>query len=225
MDKPVLSRARLGNFEHLTKKDYYVAWMDELDIEAKLLRRLENEDVGTGEDPVVCAMREALGLIDKLKIEGRLEAERSRLQQLPDIEDLSKTLDRTITRVQRDYADFFEYWDNLREGMESPDPDQRERFNRFFEAAGLGPKKPSEIIDLIAVLEPAKRKKKPGRKPIANPKWRNDVNELNEMLVLVAGGLSAKAASEQVIEAKAEGWEESRAKRLANFFRERQKLR
>lgn len=225
MDKRVHPRARLGNFEHLSRMEYYVAWMDELDIEAKLLRRMENEDVDANEDPVVSAMREALGEIDKLKIEGGLAAERIRLQQLPEIEELGKTLDRTITRVQRDYTDYFEYWDNLRQGMKSPDPDQRERFNRFFEAAGLGPKKPWEIIDLIAVLEPAKRKKKPGRKPIANPKWRNDVNELNEMLVLVAGGLSAKAASEQVIEAKAAGWEESRAKRLANFYRERQKLR
>jgi hypothetical protein len=225
MHKSKLKRAVFRNVEHLLRMEYYVAWVDELDIEAKLLRQLENKKMDTSEDPIEIAMREALGEIDKLKIEGRLEAERSRLQQLPDIEDLSKTLDRTITRVQRDYADFFEYWDNLREGMESPDPDQRERFNRFYEAAGLGPKKPWEIIDLIAVLEPAKKKKKSGRKPIPNPKWRNDVDELNEMLTLVASGLSAKAASEKVIEAKAEGWEESRAKRLANFYRERQKLR
>ncbi len=225
VDKPVLPRAKSDNFEHLSKKDYYIAWMDELDIEAKLLRRLENEDVDTSGDPVLSAMREALREIDKLKIEGLLEAEQTRLQQLPEIIDLGKTLDRTTTRVQRDYTDFFEYWDNLRHGMKSPDPDQMERFNSFVEAAGLGPKKPWEIVDLIAVLEPAKRKKKPGRKPIANPKWRNDAIELDEMLVLVAGGISAKAASEQVIKAKAGGWEESRAKRLANFFRERQKLR
>lgn len=225
MDKPVFPRARLGNFEHLSRMEYYVAWMDELDIEAKLLRRLENEGAKVSKDPIVSAMREALREIDRLKIEGRLEAERTRLQTLPEIEDLDKTLDRTVMRVRRDHADFFEYWDNLRQGMESPDPDQRERFIRFYDAAELSPKKPREIIDLIAVLEPAKRTKKPGRKSIANPKWRNDVNELNEMLVLVASGSSAKAASEKIIEAKASGWEESRAKRLANFYRERQKLR
>ncbi|WP_428515455.1 hypothetical protein [Roseovarius sp.] len=225
MDKPRLPKSPIRNFEHLAKKDYYIAWVDELDIEAKLISRLEDDGAEHWQGIVITAMREALREIDQLKIAGRLDAEKARMKQRPEIAELEEKLDRIWPIIQRSNADFFEDWNNLRQGMKSPDPDQRARFNRFYEAAELGSKLPRDIADLIAVLEPAKIVKSPGRKPIAIPKWRNDTAALDEMLTLVAKGLSPKAASEKIARDEGSVREVSRAKRLADFFRDRQRLR
>lgn len=225
MDNAAYLSARPGNRGHLENRDYYVAWIDELEIEARLLGQLDGKVDVNGEGNEEKAMRAALREIDRLKIEGCLVSERARLQKLPEIEGLDRTLDRAISKLIRDDTGFLKNWDNLRQGMNSPDPEQAERFNKFFDAAGLGPKTPREIVDLIGVLEPAKTRKKPGRKPIPVPKWRNDTAVLDEMLALVNRGMSVKAASERIAEEEASGREESRAKRLANFYRDRQKLR
>lgn len=158
-----------------------MAAMDELEIEAEL------EPKGLcrpGEDPEDVAKRAALREIDELKASGRYERTRARYWGNLDLDRCHLGEGLVFSPGQRE---FLQRWRNLREGMNSPDPAQAQSFQKFFEVGKIRERPLQQVNDLIAVLEPAKKKR--GRKK-ESPAWRNEVVALDTMRVLCAGGLS-----------------------------------
>jgi hypothetical protein len=203
-----------GFAETLASKDYYVGCYDELEIEEGLYRLRKSGDRSGLESAEAEAMRAALREIDRLKISGDYEVERVLLRKRYE----SKP---RLTDWKLDSA-FSKYWENFRAGMKSTDLDQRARFLAFYHAAQLGRMLPTEIVDLIAVLEPAKRKN--GRPGVSLP-WSNIAWALDEMRPLVAGGASIPSAARQVAAIEAAPQEENRAKRYEKLFRDRLRIR
>ncbi len=206
----------MGINELLQSREYYVAAMDELDIEAELEPR---QDGNSLEDPEDAAKRAALREIDGLKVNGEYERARARYWEDLGLENYQP---REGLRLPAEAQEFFKRWRNLREGLNSPDPVQRERFQKFFEAANIRDRPLQQANDLIAVLEPAKKKR--GRKK-ETPPWRNEATALEAMRLLRHGGLSIPQAAQQVALEEGLAEEESRAKYFERLYRDRLKLR
>lgn len=206
----------MGINELLQSKEYYVAAMDELDIEAELKPRREGDST---EDPEDVAKRAALREIDDLKASG--EYEQARVRYWKDL-DLDKYQPKTGVSRSSEMQGFFERWRNLREGLISPDPAQKERFQKFFEGAKIRELPLQQANDLIAVLEPAKKKR--GRKKEIPP-WRNEAMALDAMRLLRQRDPSIPKAAQKVALEEGLAEEESRAKYFERLYRERQKLR
>jgi hypothetical protein len=203
-----------GVNEILTSKDYYLACCDELEIEADLVQLQKKPEQTDTETREAEAKRAALRDIDRLKISGDYEAERTRLAKR-----YASPSDFGGARLS---PAFTKSWNNLRAGLRSPDLDQRARFVAFYEAADLGRKLPRDIVDLISVLEPAKKPK--GRPRVSVP-WSNVAWALDGMRQLVADGSSIPEAARQVAATEAAAQEDSRAKRYEKLYRDRLKLR
>lgn len=206
----------MGINELLQSQEYYVAAMEELDIEAELEPRGGG---GDEEDPEDSAMRAALREIDGLKVNGQYERTRTRYWEDLDLDRYHLGEGLVFSPGQRE---FLQRWHNLREGMSSPDPAQAQSFQKFFEVAKIRERPLQQVNDLIAVLEPAKKKR--GRKK-ESPAWRNEVVALDTMRVLCAGGLSIPQAAQQVALEEGRAEAESRAKYFERLYRDRLKLR
>lgn len=206
----------MGINELLQSQEYYVAAMEELDIEAELEPRGGG---GDEEDPEDSAMRAALREIDGLKVNGQYERTRTRYWEDLDLDSYHLGEGLVFSPGQRE---FLQRWRNLREGMSSPDPAQAQSFQKFFEVAKIREIPLQQVNDLIAVLESAKKKR--GRKK-ESPAWRNEVVALDIMRVLCAGGLSIPQAAQQVALEEGRAEAESRAKYFERLYRDRLKLR
>jgi hypothetical protein len=200
--------------EILTRKDHYIGCHEELEIEEDLIRWQNKSEHAESEIAEADAMRAALREIDQLKISGDYEAERARLAKRFKAKPM-------LQGFQLD-PEFAQSWANLRAGMRSPDLDQRARFQRFYVAAELGLKLPRDIVNLIAVLEPAKKKR--GRPSVRVP-WSTEAEFLDEMRPLVANGSSIPKAARQVAAAEGKAEQDNRAKWFEKLFRDRQKMR
>lgn len=208
----------MGINDLLNLKEYYIAAMDEIEIEQDLTpgdqARQASALIGSEQK----AMRAALREIDRLKVSGDYEKERARLwEEL----GLAQT-DREVEFPPRIF-EFAKHWGNLRAGLNSPDEAEQEQFRKFYEAAQLRSKSLPEAQELISVLRTAKKKK--GRKNVLRPAWLEDLGELDEIRLLYGQGLSIPMAARQVAQREALAHQDSRAKRFENLFRERMKLR
>lgn len=201
-------------------KEYYIAADSELAIEERVYPRPKGKPDFVDSDPVISAKRAALREIDKLKASGEYENERLRLQKVHGLEWMSTRKSfKTPARAKM----FFDLWGNLRDGMESPDNEQKKRFQSFFDAAQLKTKSFPEAQALIAVLEPAKVKK--GRKSVPYPKWREDIGALDAMRLLHGNGVSIPEAARQIAQEEGLAHQDGRAKRFENLYRERLRIR
>ncbi|RBW57441.1 hypothetical protein [Ruegeria sp. A3M17] len=212
----------LGLNELLETKEYYIAAMDELEIEETLHPVPEGKKTN---NPEIEAKRAALREIDRLKAIGEYQNVRARLRKELEEGPLSGLLNSDGIKIPVKFLEFAERWSNLRAGMESPDQDQLRRFQKFFETADIMSKPLPEISDLLAVLEPAEVKKKSGRKVEIRPKWRKDAGVLDEMRVMVVRGLSIPEAARQMAFKEGFAHQDSRAKRFENLYRARLRLR
>lgn len=209
----------MGVRELLQSKEYYIADYDELDLEEELERCLARPETDEAEQR---AMRGALREIDLLKASGEYEQRRRELWEKL---ELGAYGFRSGIKIPKPFFEFSEVWRNFKEGLESPDLEQRMRFERFNKATQLTSKArpPSEVHDLLVALEPAKKAK--GRKQGVRPAWRKDASALDEMRLMHSQGLSVPEAAREVARKEGRAHEDSRAKRFENLFRQRQKLR
>lgn len=208
----------MGISKLLQSKEYYVAAMEELDIEAELKPRRAGDQA---EEPEVAAMRAALREIDKLKVKGRYEQVRARYWKQLKLDVYHREINLSLSPEAKL---FFERWGNLQAGRNSPDPAQKERFNKFFEGAEIRERTIQEVNDLIAVLEPAKKKR--GKKRV-QPPWRNEVAALDAMRLLCGGDPEPDIleAARHVAREEKLAQEKSRADYFDRLYRERQSFR
>lgn len=210
----------MGINDLLKSKEYYIAAMDEIEIEKDLTPRDKARHPAALKDPEQEAMRAALQEIDRLKICGDYDKERARLW----VElGLAQYHSGQGLKIPAGFLDFAKHWENLKTGMKSPDVAERDQFNKFFETAQLRSKSLPEAQALISILQRAKKKQ--GRTPKLKPTWLNDTDELDEMRLLHAQGMSIPMAARQVAQKEGRAQQDSRAKRVENFFRKRMKLR
>ncbi|MCK0142993.1 hypothetical protein [Aliiroseovarius sp. F20344] len=210
----------MGINELLKSANYYLANVDELNIEQDLwASKIDAPSLPRCDPEHAAAMRAALVEIDRLKVSGDYEAVRARLFEELGLEKYKFE----GFEIPPKFREFLGNWHNLRDGMESPDEVQRERFQKFFETAQIQTRELSETHDLIRALEPAKKQK--GRPPGPRPPWRKYATALDEMRILCAEGVSILEAARQVAKKQGLAQEESRAKYLERHYRNRKELR
>jgi hypothetical protein len=202
--------------DKLTMTEFRIAALAEIDLEAMLWESREPDD--DLERRYHEADKAALREIDRLKIAGEYELERRRLVAL-----LDPPQPAFVQLIERIDASDFSPWENFYSGLNSPDPDQRARFERLYEKEKMSGRALHEARHILECLEPAKRKRE-GR-PKAIPPWRNVVEHLDAMRLAVAGGASiAQAASEAAIrEGRVNA--DSRAQYFERRYRQRMALR
>lgn len=202
--------------DSLTYTESRIAALDEIELEAivwgerdpptERLRRYHDAD------------RAALREIDRLKIAGTYEAERARLAAY-----LKPPSPQWEHFLQRAKAGEFEPWENFSKGLHSPDPDQRERFERLYREGEWGEKTPREFWYVLECLEPAKGRKT-GR-PKAIPPWHNVAQQLDAMRLLVSAGDSIPQAAREQARIEGLAHADSRADYFDQMYRERMALR
>ncbi len=216
--------------KRLTYRESLIASRDEVDIEDELISIQNSSD----EDrefltKFATEQRKALHDIARLKVSGRYEEERERLSKLI-MEDMAAA-EAAFHAANPHVPDFREMeinpklekaLRNLFKGLRSPNPDQRTRFQAFYEATGLANMSPIQSLPLIAALEPAEEKN--GR-PSVSPPWRNVAWALDEMRILVANGASVARAAQDVATNEGHVTQESRAKYFARCYAQREGLR
>lgn len=210
---------KLGLNELLISKEYYIAAVDELKIEAELEWHSATSEQDSAENK---AMRAALREIDFLKVSGEYEQRRRVLWNELGLEQYHSG---SGIEIPARFLAFAKEWDNFKAGLNSPDLEQGKRFQRFNEATQLTSKNrlPAEVHDLIIALERAKKTK--GRKQGVRPAWLKDASALDEMRLMHSKGFSVPEAAREVARKEGRAHEDSRAKRFEYLFRQRQKLR
>ena len=202
--------------EQLSMAEYRIAACDEVDLEAIVWQEREPEcDTARRYHE---ADKAALREIERLKLSGAYEAERARLANY--LEPPSPMIQRLMQRIE---AGDFEPLNNFMDGLKSPDPDQRARFQRLYEGAELGDKTPRELWHILECLESAKKEKE-GR-PKAIPPWRNVLHQMDAMRLVVANGSTIPEAARQVAQDEREQGVENRAKYFERLYRQRADLR
>lgn len=224
------------NSLQFTKEDELIADYDEEQIEAM---------------PESMVRNSALRRLDDMQIEQIYESERERLKavrialweelrkchnkqtdahQLPFLQNVSsdfKRLSKTVERVDKALK-------NLWAALESPDLNQRERFQHFYKTEGLAKKTIPHVIHILEVLEPAKRAparvgrpRRPEGKigPVSPALKKIDAPLLIKMKILCATGSTIHAAADAVLRERSSGFNASHAKRLEKVYREKMALR
>jgi len=202
----------------LTWTEFRIAASDETDLEQIVWESSTDVDDGRKryDEADVAALRE----IDRLKVAGEYAVERARLAAL--LEPPSPSMQRIAQRIE---TGEIEPLRNFMDGLKSPDPVQRTRFERLYEKEGLAEKTPREFWHLLECLEPAKRKRE-GR-PNIIPPWRGVASEMDAMRLLIARGASIPEAAREA--ARREGRQnvspDNRSKYLENLYRQKMALR
>lgn len=170
---------------------------------------------------------EALRMVDALKLSGKYQEERSRLQKIivEAQDEASRESHAAFTKNfnSPEMVDFKAVLYNLLAGIRSPDPQQRARFLALMDELELWDKTPREVsVALLRALERAKLPK--GRKSIPTP-WANVTEHMDAMRLVVAGGLSIyHAALARAALARTAG-EAERSRTLAKLYRQKLALR
>lgn len=196
-------------FGELDQWEYRLAMCDELVLERIIIEEGVPDDEfarrSLSQDKI--ALRE----IDRLKVEGSYETERARLCSL---------VGGSAFRLPKLDERLMSATSNLLAGLRSPDPDQRERFRRFYEVMGIADKAPCECRELLMVLEPAQRPPNVGR-PTVCPPWANVVEHMDSMRFAVARGGSIPEAARRAAEIEGMPQRASRAKYFERLYRKR----
>ncbi|KPP83097.1 MAG: hypothetical protein HLUCCA04_03200 [Oceanicaulis sp. HLUCCA04] len=196
-------------------RDYWIAHRDEQQIEAEAYGLQDSAESFARKVRAECA--ETLQRIDRLIVSGSYEQERARLAaQIPS--GAMSAPPEITPRIQA----AFDAFDNYTAGKNSPDPDQRARFERFGLAAGLATMELHEIVPFIAALEPAKRKQ--GRRRHLLP-WESCRTEMGWIRQSVYSGHSIPKAARLAAEKTRRAGIENRAKTLERLYRQKLKLR
>jgi len=171
--------------------------------------------------------KEALRLVDALKLSSKYEGERSRLIKI--IQDAESEDRKERKKAFRSHLQSEEMikWrtdmSNLFAGLRSPDPEQKAGFHALMDELDLWQKSPREIPNaLLRTLERAKLPK--GRKSIATP-WANVTDHMNAMRLAVASGVGVAEASRVQARLERMAGEEERARTLAKLYRQKMALR
>jgi hypothetical protein len=199
----------------LTWRQMLIASCDEIDLEERVLRYPFDADpwLAKYRAEEVAALRE----IDRLKIAGEYEKERSRLSDI--------LADRPIwpSQVMEVVASLdLAPLNNFSMGLQSPDEGQRARFRAMVDMPEIGEATPGEIWSILRCIEPAKMHK--GR-PTVSPPWRNVASHLDAMRLDVARGASIPFAARDAASREGGAGQHSRAKYFERLFRDRQKIR
>lgn len=207
---------------HEYHNDWLIAFRSEKEIEDELLALLcgGQEDNALHNAETQQALRKALRQIDELQERGEYECEVERLQDKIKRfrEDIGSKppSDEQRRRIEINFTGF----DRVMDGLRSPDAEQRERFEAFFET--IKHKHISELRHIFSVLEPVKKPR--GRK--RGQTYYDDGKLLHEMKSLVRNGSTVAAAARQVAEkAPNIGVIESGRKRIERAFRAKMTLR
>ena len=201
--------------DEITMAEYQIAVCDEIDIEATVWdsqNGLDDFDRRT-----LASDRAVLREIEKLKLSGKYKARRRQLSAK--LEPSLIEHRRFIKTIQN--LDFGPL-ENFMDGLNSSDADQKARFQRLYNEAGLGGKMPCECVHILNCLEKGKKHK--GR-PGVSPPWRNVVASLDAMRFAVAAGLTIPQAAQSVANGEGDAMAESRAHRYEKLFRQRQAIR
>ena len=209
----------------LTFVDWALASHDETSLEQQAIDTLKDE---TDWNLTYRQLfKEALRLVDALKISGRYESEKSRLAQIVQ-EAQEDTARETKERFKRHWEtpemqEFLSHMSNLLAGIRSPDPEQRARFRDLMDQLELWNKTPREVpVALLRALERAKLPK--GRKSIPTP-WANVTEHMDAMRLAVASGDSIHEAARARAILEQTAGEAERARTLAKLYRQKMALR
>jgi hypothetical protein len=205
--------------EHLLMSEFRIAAMDELKIEGFFFGHQDGFDASDKQ-----AVRRdlesakiALRRIDELKISGDYESVRAELAE--HIAPIKESWAAMIKRI--DYGEF-EPFHNFTRGMQSPDPEQRARFQKLYYQGEFAEKAPREVWHILTCLEPAKRRK--GRRTLVTP-WANVVEHMEAMRLDIARGATVvEAAAARAAMDRVSG-DAERAKTLAKLYRQKMALR
>ena len=205
--------------------DWAIASYDEMSLEQQAIGTLKDETDWNLTYRLL--FKEALRLVDALKISGRYEVERSRLAQI--IQKVEKeTARETKERFKRHWQstevrEFLSHYSNLLAGIRSPDPEQNARFRALMDELELWDKTPREVpVALLKALERAKLPK--GRKSIPTP-WANVTEHMDAMRLAVAGGDSIHEAARARAAMEQTAGEAERARTPAKLYRQMMALR
>ncbi len=196
--------------DHLSYADYLIAQIDEIEIEASLWRH--PGEMGSDDE------REALRRIDRLKIAGTYDNERKRLADLVPSTGIAQPSQKWLQYAER----ASQVWENFKAGLNSPDPDQQKRFRALYETESMGEKSLGEVVHILSVLEPARRR---GKRPNAIPPWRNVFEQLDTMRLEIASGETIAQAARSVAATGGSDLENHRADYLARLYSDRVALR
>lgn len=201
--------------ENLTMTEYRVATCDELALERIVFETIcpETPLQRRFYDADKAALRE----IDRLKSANNYEAERARLACFL---EPSKQGRKKLSTFLKTFN--FETVQNLLDGLQSPDTEQRARFTRLYDEAELADRSPREIEHILLCLEKAK---KPKGRPSVSPPWGNVWQALDAMRPHVASGSTIPQAAKEVAAKEGDAMVESRAHRYEKLYRERLALR
>ncbi|KPQ16482.1 MAG: hypothetical protein HLUCCO18_08365 [Rhodobacteraceae bacterium HLUCCO18] len=191
--------------------EYYVATRDEVDLEEELIELGESIEYAG----VRRALRTALLEIDRLAAAGKLERERERLRPL-----VGGVVADPRPALAFDASPVGVGMKNLRDGLESPDPEERLRFQRVaarWRARDLG-----EVQDELSLLKAPKRT---GGRPGVSPPWRKVHDQMCRMRARVATGVPVIEAARAVAREEGAPGLAERARYLARLFEEKRALR
>ena len=221
------THATLEHGSQLTHAQELVAYLDELGIEAWLLEIHSNLLAKRGSFEVALGtdLKAALRQIDDLKASFAYDAERQRLKA---IAGRKPSWIRMHHQLAVEHGMFLDRigMTNLLIGLQSPDLDQRARFQQFWDKEGIAKLKDDELEGRSHVFCLLEKAKKPKGAPTVSPPWRNYHNDLDRMRIMVGRhGLTPPEAAKAIASEQSRARPESRANYLRNFYERRMALR
>ena len=196
--------------KNLSYREACIAYLEELDIENQTLQ------IGAPQDALdlkaLAAKKAALREIDRLKVSGEYGRERKRLAALDD-------KPHALREQPKDLPDLRPV-ENFVRGCNSPDPEQRARFQALKKE--IGGKSPAEVWYILACLEPAQR---PKGRPGASPPWRHVAAQMEAMRLAVAEGVLPLEAARNEAAKDRRADTENRARYLERLYRQKMALR
>lgn len=201
---------------------------DEVRIEEELFHSMA-EWARDGKEAYLDAYKSALRAIDQHKIAGTYEAERERLRSI--IEEVDRRQRQKTLAANPHCKELLDgepnpehmcALENFHAGLNSSDAAQKARFEAFNEAAQMDRKSVVEAYPFLAPLERAIGKD--GRPSLAVP-WENYIDGLDEMRILVAGGMSENDAARRVADIEGKSSRVNRTRAFVKHYRERMALR